>query len=55
MAKMESLIKLFCLYLAITYGYSNTVKVIRGAGISNFQISMMGIGITGFIFLQFML
>lgn len=49
------IVKFVCLVLAITYGYSNTVKSIRGDGVSNAQMFLMGISIAGFIFFQWVI
>lgn len=49
----ENIIKCIFLFLAITYGFSNTVKAFRKMAISEAQMFLMGIGIVGFIYLQF--
>ena len=49
------LLKFICLLVAIIYGYSNTVKAIRGQSVSQFQMLIMGLGTTGFIFLQWLM
>lgn len=41
------------LFLAILYGFSNTVKAFRKLSIGNGQLILMVIGIVGFIYLQF--
>lgn len=46
-------IKCICLFFAIVYGFSNLVKAFRKLRISNAQLFLMGIGIVGFIYLQF--
>lgn len=46
-------IKLFCLLLAIVYGFANVGKLIRGQSIHTLQILLMGIGIVGFVAIQF--
>lgn len=48
-------LKFICLLLAIMYGYSNTARVIHGQSVSPFQMLAMGLGITGFIFLQWLM
>lgn len=47
------ILKCICLLLAIVYGFSNTVKAFRKMNVSEFQMWAMGIGIVGFIYLQF--
>jgi len=49
---MVEIIKCIFLFLTIVYGFSNTVKVFRKLEINDFQILLMGIGIVGFIYLQ---
>lgn len=46
-------LKCICLFLAIVYGFSNVVKAFRNLKIYNAQLFLMGIGIVGFIYLQF--
>lgn len=50
--KMILAIKFICLVFAIVYGYSNTAKVFRGQSVTDMQMFLMGIGIAGFVFLQ---
>ena len=50
---MMVILKCICLLLAIVYGFSNTVKAFRKMNVSEFQMLAMGIGIVGFIYLQF--
>ena len=52
---MLILLKFICLFLAVGYGYSNTVKAIRGQSISSEIMFLMALGIVGFVFLQFKL
>lgn len=47
------ILKCICLFLAILYGFSNTVKAFRNMNISSMQLLLMTIGIVGFIYLQF--
>lgn len=47
--------KYVCLLLGVVYGFSNTAKVYRKQSISSAQIFMMGFGITGFVFLQWVI
>lgn len=49
------ILKFICLYLAVTYGYSNTAKIVKNKTVGDTQMIMMGIGIAGFICLQFIL
>lgn len=50
------ILKFICLLLAIVYGYSNTAKIIVKRGeIGNTQMFLMGFGIAGFIFLQWVI
>lgn len=44
--------KFICLLLGIVYGFSNIAKVYCKQNISSAQMFMMGLGITGFVFLQ---
>lgn len=52
---MLILLKFVCLVVGVSYGYSNTVKVIRRQSISSAMVILMTIGIVGFVFLQFKL
>ena len=45
------LLKYICLFLAIIYTFSNTVKAFRGLPISSPQLWLMGIGIVGYLIL----
>lgn len=50
------ILKFICLLLACVYGFSNIGKIIVGHGkISNIQMFLMGFGVAGFIFLQWVL
>lgn len=49
------ILKFICLLLAVLYGYSNTVKAIYGQNVSSAQMLFMGLGVAGFIFLQWCL
>ena len=50
-------LKCICLYLAVSYGFSNFGKLLMGlkighVNISNFQMTAMTVGIVGFLCLQ---
>ena len=45
--------KCLFLFLAIMYGFSNTVKAFRKHSIGNSQLFLMTIGIVGFVWLEF--
>lgn len=47
--------KFICLLLAATYGYSNTLKAIRGFKVTSPQVLLMAIGVSGFIMLQWVI
>ena len=47
--------KFICLLLGVVYGFSNIAKVYCKQSISNAQMFMMGFGITGFVFLQWVI
>lgn len=47
--------KFICLLLGVVYGFSNIAKVYCKRSISNAQMFMMGFGITGFVFLQWVI
>lgn len=50
------ILKFICLLLACIYGFSNIGKIIVGHGkISNAHMFLMGLGVAGFIFLQWCL
>lgn len=54
---MIIVLKCIFLYLAITYGLSNVGKILVGlrtgsVHISNFQMTAMGVGVVGFVFLH---
>lgn len=47
--------KFICLLLGVVYGFSNIAKTCRKQNISNAQMFIMGFGITGFVFLQWVI
>lgn len=47
--------KFICLLLGVVYGFSNIAKVYYKQHISSAQMFMMGLGITGFVFLQWVI
>lgn len=49
------IVKFICLLLGVVYGFSNTAKAYCKQNISNAQMFMMGLGITGFVFLQWVI
>lgn len=50
------ILKFICLLLACVYGFSNVGKVVARSGeINDIQMFLMGLGIAGFIFLQWVL
>lgn len=53
MTVLKNILRIIFLLLAIIYGFANTIKAIRGHNISAGAISLMAIGIVGFIAIQF--
>lgn len=50
------ILKFVCLLLACVYGFSNIGKIVDGHGkITNDEMFLMGLGVAGFIFLQWCL
>lgn len=46
-------LKYVCLFLAIVYGFGNVVRTFRGQTIHSPQVLLMGLGIVGYILLEF--
>lgn len=51
--EMKNILRIIFLLLAIVYGFSNTIKAVRGQRIGSIAVWLMAIGIVGFIAIQF--
>lgn len=52
---MLIILKFICLFLAVMYAYSNTVKIIIRQRVTFAMMFLMTFGIVGFVFIQFKL
>lgn len=50
---INTILKIIFLIIAIKYSYSNTARALKGQSVSSECITIMAIGIVGFIAFQF--